>query len=227
MSTSAVVSVGSPESWRGVYVHSDGYPNVLGREIWGEFASKGVSHVVEGILGSGSWAEYLSSGICGYCGKKAGRPHTISSQIVTKEDLQQSPYKNANGPESIAKYLLAFGWSLGKAIDSATQSWEMLIKVRSGHYSDPEARYHKHSENSRPKSKEHFDPMWVEWVYIIDTSAGALHILTSHKNKETSDFDWQLLTSVNLSGVEPDWTLIHEAARNLPIEGETRSDYEI
>ncbi len=43
MSTRAVIAVGLPETWQGVYVHFDGNPTHLGKAIWDFIKNHGIS----------------------------------------------------------------------------------------------------------------------------------------------------------------------------------------
>jgi hypothetical protein len=95
MGTRGCVAVNgeSPDfkQWRGCYNHWDSYPTGLGKEVWDTIQSIGVKAVVDGVTKVGDWREFLSGGVCEFCGKVEGQPVDISSRLFTKPDSGEFP----------------------------------------------------------------------------------------------------------------------------------------
>lgn len=55
-----------------------------------------------------------------------------------------------------------------------------------GEYPDPEAKHHKHNDLSQDGhiTSERSDPLFIEYVYVIDPDANAVHVL-AHKNVDS------------------------------------------
>ncbi|MCX7008349.1 MAG: hypothetical protein NTY53_14060, partial [Kiritimatiellaeota bacterium] len=83
MSTRGSVAWRLPDgSALGVYNHSDSYPTGLGADVFAAAKKMGVASLIAELLQYGDWRELGSGGICQYCGKKTGQPHSISGGIV-------------------------------------------------------------------------------------------------------------------------------------------------
>ena len=145
MSTRGVVAVGNLRHWRGVYNHSDSYPTWLGRQLYEHLTEalrngKTLEEVGRNLLLFDDWRNYLNGGICEYCGKLTGQPHSISGVLM------------------------------------------IGTRKHRGKYPDPRARYHQHNSLEDVASL-HFTEKdtadsWLEWVYIIDAPAEAIHVLS-------------------------------------------------
>lgn len=83
MGTRGCVAVGKPDKWVGVYNHWDSYPTGLGGDVWEEW--KRNPQLPEELLQYDDWRAYLSGGICEYCGKKKGQPHSITLNEFTMQ----------------------------------------------------------------------------------------------------------------------------------------------
>lgn len=82
MSTRGSVAwVDETGKWHGVYNHSDSYPTYLGREVFEKCKGMGISHVVNALKQYGDWREFQRGGICEYCGKHEGQPHSINATV--------------------------------------------------------------------------------------------------------------------------------------------------
>ncbi len=141
MSTRGCVAVGTPKNWRGIYNHSDSYPTYLGAELFEhlireQLAGKTFAEIGESILRFDDWRNYLAGGVCQYCGKITGQPHSISGGIYGKE-------------------------------------------VENGKYPDPQAKHHHHNDLNEDNliTSDNPDPLFIEWVYVIDPNLQVIHVL--------------------------------------------------
>jgi len=79
MSTRGCVAFGTSTNWRGIFNHWDSYPTGLGKDFWQHIQNHKADLTTwrDEVLAFDDWRNYLAGGICPYCGKKAGQPHTI------------------------------------------------------------------------------------------------------------------------------------------------------
>jgi hypothetical protein len=176
MSTRGCVAVGSKDSWSGIYQHDSSYPTWLGKALWEilireQLAGKSLADIGEEILRFDDFRNYLSGGVCKYCGKIAGQPHSIRGDVYTK----------AHDP------------------------------LFSG-FADPDALHHEHNdlhENNRITSANP-DPLFIEWVYVIDAPANAVHVLASKGVGEGKSHRWihECIATLTFDGSVPDWHVI-------------------
>lgn len=87
MSTQGVVAVGDLTGWRGIYNNSDSYPTCLGANIRATLVEKiaggqSLRSISENILLFDDWRNFISGGVCPYCGKITTQPHSMSSDLV-------------------------------------------------------------------------------------------------------------------------------------------------
>ena len=94
MSTRGCVAIARGDGWQGVYNHSDSYPIGLGKKLWGHLQGKDLKQFAKELLSYGDWREYLNGGVCEYCGKKAGQPHSISGVIFMGEPFSPEIQRN-------------------------------------------------------------------------------------------------------------------------------------
>lgn len=188
MSTRGCVAFGTPEKWRGVYNHFDSYPTGLGREVWERaivnLASpanpRGLLVWRDKVLNFDDWRAYLAGGICEYCGKPAGQPHSINGLICA----------HAGGARPLAElereYLDKYGplpaWKdrAGELLKMAQEHWQIGENVRATGYPDPDAKYHQHNEGGARKqqlTERRCDPLFIEWIYIIDPDRQEMHVV--------------------------------------------------
>lgn len=78
---------------RGVYNHSDSYPTSLGKDVWLTVKQYGsVQALLDMVKTMGDWREMETEGVCEYCGKKAGVPHSISGAIAASGKRNTGKY---------------------------------------------------------------------------------------------------------------------------------------
>lgn len=70
--------------WVGVYNHSDSYPTCLGSSVFDTVKRLGAANTLKRLQSVGDWREFESGGVCKYCGKVAGQPHSISGDIYIR-----------------------------------------------------------------------------------------------------------------------------------------------
>ncbi len=242
MSTRGCVAIGTPQEWRGVYNHWDSYPTALGKEVWSHLqallANGGsLDEFVREFLTYDDWRAYLRKGVCEYCGKKTTQPHSISGVISLREE------KFSAKEEMRAYYRSLPAWQGRDAeIEAAvSREWRIREAIERTGYPDPAAKHHEH--DTRPAEEQHItsenpDPLFIEWVYVIDPTTGMFHILTHNgQARRTVPLDpgewcrkepnggwnyghciyWhELVASLPLAGPEPDWEALEkrEALQN-------------
>jgi len=216
MSTRGCVAIGTPGSWRGVYNHWDSYPTGLGRKLWDHLHPDGklrdLNTFAQELLQYGDWREYLNNGICPYCGKRAGQPHSIGGQICEAYVLHNLD------PDEYQRYIQKYG------------------------YPDPDAKYHQHGNGPEDQiTSDAPDPLFIEWVYVVNPKTRRLFVLARKYVPMPSDFSlpdeqtwcvlietpegkawWYpgcsaayrhiLVAAVDLQGPEPDWEAIEDSA---------------
>lgn len=160
MSTRGVVGVGNQEKWTGVYNHWDSYPSELGQDVWNEIQSKSAEKLAQELLTYGDWREYLNHGVCEFCGKKVGQPHSYTCNL------------EANYQTDIEK--------------------QNVIKTG---YPDPQSKHHSHSNSYPEFNQDNSDPLFIEWIYLINLNDQVLEI---YKNKVESYDNPVLDSPVNL-----------------------------
>lgn len=180
MSTRGCVAVGNEKEYKGVYNHWDSYPSGLGKDVWDMIQERGIREVAEGILQYGDWREYVNIGVCEYCGKKVGQPHSISIFGVGDRDTK----------EKIEKYWRGMPWAAEKpdqVEDSIKGDLKMLDNIAKTGYPDPEAKRHSHGKGAKDQMTEkNADPLFIEWVYILDPERGTIIVLCHRSDDVTS-----------------------------------------
>lgn len=144
MSTRGAVGIGNKKKWRAVYNHWDSYPTGLGKEVWKRIKKVGLKNFSSELLKYRDWREYLNEGICEYCGKKVGQPHSIGSEIF-------------------------------------------MAKKKPGYYPDTEIKHHKHSKSGKGDqiTTEDADPLFIEWIYIIEVKKRMFHVFMNKSDEFT------------------------------------------
>ena len=119
------------------------YEHLIRRTLEG----KTLAEIGDDILKFDDWRNYLKGGVCEYCGKIAGQPHSIRGDIATAK------------------------------------------RSDSGKYPDPDAKYHEHGDLTDVRAEQitsaNPNPLFLEWVYIIDPKADVIHVLRHESCKLT------------------------------------------
>ena len=231
MSTRGCVAIGTPAKWRGVYNHWDSYPSGLGSAVWQHLQTifkdgETFEAFACELLTYDDWRTYLNNGICEYCGKRTTQPHTISGVIFMREE------KFKTKEETRRYYRSLPAWQGREAdIEKAVRlEWQIQQNIKRTGYPDPEATYHQH--DTRPVEEQQItsdnpDPLFIEWIYVIDPEAAKFHVLVrSGKSKPstiTLGGEWcvpdgngrwdyghciywhESVGSFSVDGPEPDW----------------------
>ena len=154
MGTRGCVAIARGDGWQGVYNHWDSYPNGLGKDLWAHLQGKDLEEFAKELLSYGDWREYLNGGVCEYCGKKTGQPHSISGVIFDRRpDKTHCPEVQANldrtgFPDPEAKY-----HEHGEgAVDQMTDQTA--------------------------------DPLFIEWVYVLEPESGLITVFGNGETAE-------------------------------------------
>jgi len=194
MSTRGCVAVKTGEnSWRGVYNHCDSYPTYLGREVWAILHDYSTNkQFCDELLQFDDWRNFLNEGICEYCGKRTSQPHSISIPICGFDSEYQISPRNE-------------------------EEVKMLMDYRNTGYPDPEAKYHKHNTEDLINiqiTNETTEPLWHEWVYVIDVEKNKIEVLYSRLVEdelpdqikyEKSNYAHFKAAEIDIDGPEPNW----------------------
>ena len=168
MSTRGSVAWRLPDgSALGVYNHSVSYPTGLGSAVFETARKLGLAGLVAALQSCSDWCELVSGGICQYCGKKTGQPHSFSGVIVgtsayagyagRKEYVAMRKQQSQGRPELWARY----------EREIATLDAIEAARKRTG-YPDPEAKYHQHGDGAKEQFNPFLDPLDIEWVYVLE-----------------------------------------------------------
>ncbi len=231
MSTRGCVAIGTPAKWRGVYNHWDSYPTGLGQEVWIHLQTvlkegKTLGEFARELLFYDDWRAYLNKGICEYCGKRTTQPHSISGTIF----LHKEEFSTKDEMREYYRSLPAWQGKDTEIEAMVNREWKIRESIERTGYPDPDAKYHEH--DIRPVEDQHItsenpDPLFIEWVYVIDPQTAAFHVLTHNGQARRSiplpPGEWcrpdghghwnyghcvywhELIASLSVHGPEPDW----------------------
>lgn len=180
MSTRGCVALRTEDgSWQGVYNHYDSYPTSLGERLWKHLKWEVDVKVFEHrLLRYGTWDGYTNKGVCEYCGQQEGNPHTINGKIMPSYD----------GYDRLET--------------------DIQENIKETGYPDPDAEYHDHTDAENAQlNPENVDPVFIEWVYVVDPDSREVEILASNMSEE-----YETVEIVDLDGDEPDWEEIEKSA---------------
>jgi len=196
MSTRGCVAIGTLASWRGVYNHWDSYPTGLGQQVWQHLQSglangKTLEEFACELLTYDDWRAYLNKGICEYCGKRTTQPHTISGVIFSPRLGEKFETK-----DQMRRFLCSLPAWKGRYAEIRTvieREWQIRANIKHTRYPDPEAKYHQH--DIRPVEEQHItsknpDPLFIEWVYIIDPQGNFLYVLGHRYSRASKRTPW-------------------------------------
>jgi len=183
MSTRGAVAWRLPDGAAlGVYNHWDSYPTSLGVEVFAAARKLGIASLIAELLQYGDWRELGTGGICEYCGQKAGQPHSISGGIMGasayaahggRQGFVAMRKKQAQGkPDLWAQYQQEIA-----AIDAIEAN-----RKKTG-YPDPEAKYHQHGDNTQDQFNPFLDPLFMEWIYVLDPVRNLIEVWASARHE--------------------------------------------
>jgi hypothetical protein len=241
MSTRGCVAIGTPSKWRGVYNHWDSYPTCLGRAVWEHLQTtlkngKTLEEFARELLTYDDWRAYLNQGICEYCGKRTTQPHSISGVIFSPRSGEK--FKTKAAMRRFYRALPAWRGRDAEIEKTVETEWRIRENIKRTGHPDPKATYHEHA--TRPVDEQHItsdspDPLFIEWVYIIDPASATFHVL-AHNGKSNpanarcvgescrpdGDGRWdyghcvywhELVGHFPLNGTAPDWEKLEAKAR--------------
>jgi hypothetical protein len=145
----AVAWITGKGTWRGLYNHWDSYPTVLGKEVFEKISELGMEKTLAELKKYGDWREVMTGGLCQFCGKKAGQPHSYS---VNSSPEYYNPTEKAN--------------------------------VERTGYPDPEAINHKHGSGKQDQFDPRKEPLYIEWVYLLNPANNSIEVWTFVKAAE-------------------------------------------
>ena len=231
MSTRGCVAVRqSGGGWKGVFNHFDSYPTGFGSEVYEEAKKKGLKALAKEILKVGDWREYKSGGICGYCGKKAGQPHTIEGTIFGYSDVDYggdrvAKLKCRSEKELAVVLQSSFGGAFvtpEMSVVNARRQWPIVQSMKKTGYPDPECVYHQHGEGAADQMTDKtVDTLFIEWIYVLDPVEEVIEIWHHRsipgkvRKSGVSDYEHFKVTSIALKGPKPDWKKIEKLGRKM------------
>ena len=163
MSTRSVVAIPYGDVWRGRYVHSDGYPTHMGRELFVMVQRYSLETVIDVLTQQHYGWSYLDAeqpdiaGVTPNRDAKYGTPEYLASQF-SGDSGQRGSYSDGRFV-NVPNYGIAYTTTDGQ---SGSEDWFMP---------DPDN--------------------WTEWVYVL-TISGLLVIETPYKKPDVvvGLFDW-------------------------------------
>jgi hypothetical protein len=227
MSTRGSVAWREGDQVRGVYNHSDSYPTCLGPRVFQAARQHGVATLVDLLRRVTDWCEYERDGICPFCGRLAGAPHSIGAVVegfggMTRDAHVAMRRRQAAGrPDLWATYEREIAMLDQVVADRAATG-----------YPDPQARHHQHADRQPQHFDPFEDPLSMEWVYLllpekfaIEVWARAVHEPDElvawprwsghlYRGPSGSKYTHVYLYTVSMA-VEPDWTAIQQQGRAL------------
>ncbi|MEM3658424.1 MAG: hypothetical protein QXQ66_08445 [Candidatus Hadarchaeum sp.] len=245
MSTRGCVAVKMGNGWVGVYNHSDSYPTGLGKELWDHLKTQDLRAFAEELLRYDDWRNYLVGGTCPYCGQRGlSQPHSIRVSVRCVE-----MERNFRTKEEIRRHYQSLpAWSMRpEEVERAVEEeWEIIRNIRRTGYPDPKAKYHEHGPlQPAYLTSENPDPLFIEWVYVVDPEQRSFDILSSQgvrldgpvRNgfavpRKNGYFDYGhckyrhvRVARVSLAGEEPNWQLLEEVTqKSLALEDAIREE---
>lgn len=125
-----------------------------------------MNQIIEYLKECDDWRQYESEGICEYCGKKTGQPHSISGLICFSEadtDMEQKLKKAI--PEL----------KLKDPLD------EIKDNLKRTGYPDPDAKHHQHSNGKEDQiTNETADPLNIEYIWILIPETMSVELWVNH-----------------------------------------------
>jgi len=105
---------------------------------------------------------------------------------------------------------------------------EILNNIKRTGFPDPDSKYHSHGELTDKITSENCDPLFIEWVYVVEVEKHRMDILCSTRdggwheedlgNGQTfrrPNYKHVLVTTIDLNGKEPNWKKIEQMGAKL------------
>lgn len=168
-------------TWKGVYNHSDSYPTWLGAEVWEWINKLGAEAVIRRLKSVGDWREFESGGVCQYCGKVAGQPHSISGVMGgfapwTRRDFVAMRKEHSRGRPDL--------WTSYQR-EIATLDEIEANRRRTG-FPDPSSKHHQHGDGKADQFDPRHDALFMEWVYLIDPDRDVMEVWHAMRSAKRS-----------------------------------------
>ena len=239
LSTRGCVAIKRGSGWIGVYNHSDSYPTGLVKDLWDYLHQDGVDlrQFAEELLKYDDWRNFLEGGICPYCGKVGqGQPHSIRGDVAYPSLVGEfRRYESADEMRRHFRELPAWQGRDEEIEREVQGALRIKRNVERTGFPDPQARYHEHGKLIDKITSEDADPLFIEWVYVIDPERRTITILTHQSDGKTSgavsgdvrlrdDGFWDyghcayrhiVVCEISVDGDEPEWSLIEQSGDAL------------
>lgn len=232
MSTRGAVAIKKGNGWIGVYNHWDSYPKGLGKELWDYLHQDGVDlkRFAGELLNYDDWRNFREGGICPYCGKVGkGQPHSIRGDIAYPSLVgEHKRYETADEMRQHFTQLPAWHGKDDEIEQQIRQALAIRNNVERTGYPDPEAEYHQHGDLTDKMTNDNADPLFIEWVYMIDPEKRTLEVLgnrrargthteTNYKGEtwQSPNYEHYLLATFAIDGDEPNWQELEDRADEI------------
>lgn len=159
--------------WEGIYNHFDSYPGGLGEEVLKAIKKYGVERLIKELKPFDDWRQLESGGVCQFCGKGVGQPHSYGGICLNEESVRLAKKAIEKGETSFEQYpTLKTGLSA-----------EVIENIKRTGYSDPEAKDHGHNKPGK-KVDPRESPLFLEYVYVLCPEKNAVEVW-AHTNAAT------------------------------------------
>lgn len=108
------------------------------------------------------------------------------------------------------------------------QEWQIRDNIARTGYPDPEAQYHQHGKLTDKMTNDNADPLFIEWVYVVDPERQVLEVLANRRAKGTytltnwrgesyqePNYEHYLLATYSIDGDEPKWQELEDKANEI------------
>jgi len=231
MSTRGAVAIKNGNGWTGVYNHWDSYPQGLGKELWDYLHQDGLdlNQFAQELLRYDDWRNYRDGGICPYCGKVGlGQPHSIRGDVAHPSIPDR--FKDADEMREYYRQLPAWQGKEDEIEKQVSVALRVARNIERTGYPDPKALHHRHGDLTDKMTNDNTDPLFIEWVYVVDPERRTLEVLANRRaegtHTESSEcggyHEWQqpnyehhLLATFAIDGDEPDWKELENRADEI------------
>jgi hypothetical protein len=225
MSTRGSVAWREGSQVTGVYNHSDSYPTGLGVELFTQLRQLGIDNLLAVLKRVEDWRGVLTDGICPYCGKLAGFPHSVVAVMDGFDPMGRDDFVAMRRRQSEGRPALRAAYE---------HEIETLAGIehnrRTTGYPDPAAQFHKHGRGKADQFNPFADPADIQWVYVLVPETQMIEVWASVPWKRGIEQVWKRTSGViqrTLSnrrfthvlvgevplGSEPDWQEIETMGR--------------